>query len=37
MAATTVAAIEDIQKNWVWLFGLGLIYDLLGVLGLVFN
>jgi uncharacterized membrane protein HdeD (DUF308 family) len=37
MSATSVAAIEDVRKNWAWLFGLGLIYDLLGVLGLVFT
>ncbi len=37
MSATSAAAIEDVSKNWAWLFGLGLIYDLLGVLGLVFT
>jgi len=37
MPATSIAALKDVHKNWVWLFGLGLIYDLLGVLGLAFT
>jgi uncharacterized membrane protein HdeD (DUF308 family) len=35
----TVAArgVEDVQQCWGWLFGLGLVFDLLGVAGLVFT
>jgi uncharacterized membrane protein HdeD (DUF308 family) len=36
MAASTNVP-EDVRKHWGWLFALGLAFDLLGVLGLVFT